>query len=124
MFERIRAAVTASYAVLSAPPSTAIVPAVQSDAAPDQPSGRADLIEIKVNGLDSAKQYAVWLTKGLDRTQSATAVRLLDCTSDHLKNIVANKPNLSADYLRVIESILEDRGEALDSADLHSDFAD
>jgi hypothetical protein len=90
-------------------------------------STRADLIEIKVNGIDDAKEQAVWLTKGLDRSQPATAVRLIDCTSDHLKNIVANKPNLSPDYRRVIEAILEDRGEAivdpLDDplADPHSD---
>jgi hypothetical protein len=115
MFEKIRQAI----AVFSAP-STSIVPAVQSDA----PSGRADLVEVKVNGLDQAKQVAVWLTKGLDRTQPASAVRLVDCTSDHLKNIVANKPNLSPDYLRVIDSILADRGDTLDVTDVHPDFAD
>jgi hypothetical protein len=74
---------------------------------------RADLLEIKVNGLDAAKQNAVWLTKGRDGTQPATAVRLVDCTSDHLRNIVENKPDLTADYLRVIESILADRGDSL-----------
>lgn len=75
-----------------------------------------DLIEIRVNGLDAAKQHAVWLTKGTDRTQRTSCVRLSDCTSDHLKAIVANKPGLSADYRRVIESILEDRGDTLPPA--------
>ena len=64
----------------------------------------------------------MWLTKGRDRTQPATAVRLVDCTSDHLKNIVLNKPDLSDDYLRVIESILEDRGETLPTVDDGDDF--
>jgi hypothetical protein len=82
-------------------------------------SNRVELFTIKVAGLDDAKNLAVWLTKGQDRTQPATAVRLVDCTSDHLKNIVLNKPDLSEDYLRVIESILEDRGETLpDTSDL------
>ena len=80
-------------------------------------SGRVDLVTIKVNGLDEAKQNAVWLTKGKDRTQPATAVRLADCTSDHLKNILINKPDLSDDYRRVIESLLEDRGETLPDSD-------
>jgi hypothetical protein len=93
----------------------------QAVAALTSGNGRADLITIKVNGIDQAKQYAVWLTKGQDRTQPATAVRLVDCTSDHLKNIVLNKPDLSADYLRVIESILEDRGETLSDTDPSAD---
>jgi len=103
-----------------------VVLATPTPATPvDQSSTRADLIEIKVNGLDQAKQNAVWLTKGLDRSQPAVAVRLTDCTSDHLKNIVANKPNLSPDYLRVIEAILEERGESLpDPSDIHPDFSD
>lgn len=86
-------------------------------------TGAPDLIEIKVDGLAQAKANATWLTKGIDRRQPTTAVLLVDCTTDHLKNIVANKPNLSADYRRVIESILEDRGEALDAVavDDHDD---
>jgi hypothetical protein len=96
----------------------ALAPAPSTlDLAVSQPSSRADLIEIRVNGLDEAKKNAVWLTKGQDRTQPATAVKLVDCTTDHLKNIVTNKPNLSADYRRVIEAILEDRGETLDDSD-------
>src|ERR1700676_1127724 len=121
MFEKIRQAINS---LTTAAPTTAIVPAVTDtpvvrntdtlDAAVAAvTSGRADLVTIKVNGLDQAKQNAVWLTKGQDRTQPATAVRLVDCTSDHLKNIVLNKPDLTEDYLRVIESILEDRGETL-----------
>jgi hypothetical protein len=103
--------------VLSPTPAVVVVPGQNT---------RADLIEIKVNGIDDAKEQAVWLTKGLDRSQPATAVRLIDCTSDHLKNIVMNKPNLSADYRHVIEAILEDRGDAIDPiddplADPHSD---
>ena len=96
---------------------TAVAPAVDT-------SSFADPIEIRtfdhqglsiitVDGLDAAKAQAQWLTKGKDRTQSATAVLLKDCTTDHLINIVANKPNLSADYHRIIESILEDRNESL-----------
>jgi hypothetical protein len=85
-------------------------------------TGRVDLVTIKVNGMTEAKANAVWLTKGKDRTQPATAVRLVDCTSDHLKNILINKPDLSDDYRRVIESILEDRGEILPSNDTTDDF--
>jgi hypothetical protein len=133
MFSKIRQVVNYLTAVTPAPaavtPSTdgaavapatspvALVPTTDTLDAAVAPVGftsnRAELFNIKVVGLDDAKKYAVWLTKGLDRTQPATAVRLVDCTSDHLKNIVLNKPNLSPDYLRVIESILEDRGETL-----------
>lgn len=92
--------------------------------APADTASMADPIEIRtfdhqglsiinVDGLDAAKAQAQWLTKGKDRTQPATSMLLKDCTTDHLINIVANKPNLSADYLRIIESILEDRNESL-----------
>jgi hypothetical protein len=87
-------------------------------------TGAPDLITIKVDGLAAAKASATWLTKGIDRRQPTTAVLLVDCTTDHLKNIVANKPNLSADYRRVIESILEDRGETLDVVDAVADDHD
>ena len=101
MFDRLRLA----FSVLSSGSAAAAAPATI-------PGTRADLLEIRVNGLDAAKQNAVWLTKGLDRGP-ATCVRLVDCTTDHLKNIVLNKPDLTPDYLRIIESILEDRGETL-----------
>jgi hypothetical protein len=74
---------------------------------------RPDLIETTVNSLEAAKAAAVWLTKGSTGNQPATAVLLKDCTSDHLKNILINKPNLSMDYYCVIEALLKDRGEAL-----------
>jgi hypothetical protein len=108
MLDRIRQAL----AVLTSGSAAAAAPATI-------PGVRAELIEIKVNGLDAAKQNAVWLTKGIDRTNPTTAVRLMDCTSDHLKNIVANKPDLTADYLRIIESILQDRGESLPALPMH-----
>jgi len=111
MFDKLRATVSGLLGTTS---STAL--ATTSGAAATAPATipgvRADLIEVKVNGIAAAKANAVWLTKGLDRGP-ATCVLLVDLTSDHLKNIVQNKPDLSADYLRVIESILEDRGEAL-----------
>lgn len=118
MLDRLRLAIAAFTA-----PATTVTSGSAAAAAPAtiQPQ-RADLIEIKVNGLEAAKQNAVWLTKGLDRTQPATAVLLADCTSDHLKNIVLNKPDLTEDYLRIIESILEDRGELLPN--LHTDVTD
>lgn len=112
MFTNIREA----WAVLRSP-KPGIKQAAALPARPDVAGAIPDLIEIRVNGLDAAKQHAVWLTKGTDRTQRATCVRLADCTSDHLKAIVANKPGLSADYHRVIESILEDRGDTLSPAD-------
>ena len=79
---------------------------------------RPDLIEVTVDGLDEAKDTAVWLTKGVYRTQPATAVLLKDCTDDHLTNILLNKPNLSADYRRVIEALLTDRGVTIPVASL------
>jgi hypothetical protein len=114
MFDSIRKLLSGS----STTPSTTLSTTTSAAAvAPATVQGvRADLIEIKVNGIDDAKEYAVWLTKGLDRGP-ATAVRLIDLTSDHLKNIVQNKPNLSPDYLRVITAILEDRGETLPATD-------
>ena len=114
MFDKFRARVSG---LLIGSGSTAITTTGSAAAAAPAtvPGVRADLIEIKVNGLAAAKASAVWLTKGLDRGP-ATCVLLTDCTSDHLKNIVQNKPDLSDDYRRVIESILEDRGEALPTA--------
>jgi hypothetical protein len=110
MFDKIRASLGSNSTAITttgsaAAPASATIPGV-----------RADLIEIKVNGIDAAKAAAVWLTKGLDRGP-ATCVLLTDCTTDHLKNIVVNKPDLSADYLRVIEAILADRGETLPADD-------
>ena len=80
---------------------------------PNDQSLRPALIDTTVNSLAEAKDVAVWLTKGKDHTQPAAAMLLKDCTTDHLKNIILNKPNLSADYKRVIESLLTDRGETL-----------
>lgn len=74
---------------------------------------RQELVDSTVNGLDAAKAVATWMSKGKDRTQPVTFMLLKDCTTDHLKNIILNKPNLSADYKRVIESLLTDRGETL-----------
>ena len=102
---------------LSSLGGTAVAPAVDTATMADPIEIRTfdhqGLSIINVDGLDAAKAQAQWLTKGKDRTQPATAVLLKDCTTDHLINIVANKPNLSADYHRIIEAILEDRNEAL-----------
>ena len=73
---------------------------------------RPDLIDTTVNSLEAAKDAAVWLTKGSTGNQPAVAVLLKDCTSDHLQNILDNKPNLSADYRRVIHALLKDRAMA------------
>ena len=117
-----KAAVKVLTAGTTPAPASTSTPSLALQTLPTVLSG-PDLIEIKVDGLDQAKANATWLTKGIDRRQPTTAVKLVDCTTDHLKNIVANKPNLSADYRRVIESILEDRGEALDAVavDDHDD---
>lgn len=108
MFDNVRKLVagTLHQASIVLSPAPVSVP-------PSQPGVRADLVEIRVDGIAQAKEHAVWLTKGIDHGQPVAVVRLIDCTSDHLKNIVLNKPNLSPDYRRVIDSILEDRGEAL-----------
>ena len=109
---------------LSSLGGTAVAPAVDTSTFADPIEIRTfdqnGLNVITVDGLAAAKAQAQWLTKGKDRTQSATAVLLKDCTSDHLINIVANKPNLSADYHRIIVSVLEDRNESLpDDLDLN-----
>lgn len=118
---------TDGTAAAPAPSPVALVPTTDTLDAALAPAGftsnRVELLTIKVAGLDDAKEYAVWLTKGRDRSQPATAVRLIDCTSDHLKNIVLNKPDLSGDYLRIIESILEDRGETLPDSDPDDGFS-
>lgn len=76
-------------------------------------SSRQELVDTTVDGLDAAKAVATWMSKGKDRTQPVTFMLLKDCTDDHLTNILLNKPNLSADYRRVIESLLTDRGVAI-----------
>ncbi len=107
--------------VLNGLDPTPVTPAVDPVAAPapitvtivDPTSAnpnRPDLVEPTVDGIAAAKDAATWLTKGVNRNTPATAVLLKDCTDDHLTHILLNKPNLSADYRRVIESLLTDRG--------------
>ena len=104
-----RGLVGAVSAILSPAPANPIVIKVLD---PQDTTGRPSLVDATVNGLAEAKDSAVWITKGVDR-RSPALVLLKDCTSDHLKNILLNKPNLSADYRRVIESLLQDRGHAI-----------
>ena len=61
------------------------------------------------SSLESAKQKAVWITRGVNGDQPATPVLLGDCTTTHLRAILANKPLLSDDYRTIIEAILKDR---------------
>jgi hypothetical protein len=75
----------------------------------------ADLVKVRVLGVERAKHVAMWGTKGLNGDQPTKFQRLVDLTTEHLLNIKKNSPKVSPDERRIIDSILEDRvaaGEA------------
>lgn len=106
VFTKIRSVLSRS----TAPADPVVIKTVDPNSPNPQ---RPDLIDITVDGLDEAKETATWLTKGEFHNEPAHTVLLKDCTDAHLSNILLNKPNLSADYRRVIESMLQDRGVAV-----------
>jgi len=72
----------------------------------------ADVLTIRVLGLERAKLVAMRGTKGVNRDEPTTFVRYMDMTDAHLENTLKFGKNVSGDEKRVIESILEDRQAA------------
>ena len=79
------------------------------------PGDSADLLKVRVLGLERAKLIAMWGSKGVNHDEPTKFNRLVDLTTEHLVNIKNNSANVSEDEKRIIGSILEDRvasGEA------------
>ena len=69
----------------------------------------ADLVKVRVLGLERAKHVAMWGTKGVNGDEPTSFKRLVDLTTEHLLNIKKNSPKVSTDERRIVDSILEDR---------------
>ena len=79
------------------------------------PGEGADLLKVRVLGIERAKMVAMWGSKGQDHTEPTKFQRLVDLTTEHLVNIKANSSHVTDDERRLIDSLLEDRvaaGEA------------
>lgn len=63
--------------------------------------------EICVVDLEIAKKNAIWCANS--NGDNNNFVRLIDCSTDHLNNILLNVKHLEADYRVIIKSILADR---------------
>jgi hypothetical protein len=75
----------------------------------------ADLVKVRVLGVERAKLVAMWGSKGVNGDESTKFQRMADLTTEHLLNIKKNSPKVTPDERRIIDSILEDRvasGEA------------
>ena len=73
------------------------------------PGEGADLLKVRVLGIERAKMVAMWGSKGQDHTEPTKFQRLVDLTTEHLVNIKANSSHVTDDERRLIDSILEDR---------------
>lgn len=69
----------------------------------------ADIVNVKVLGIERAKFVAMWGTKGVNGDDPIKFKRLVDLTTDHLINIKKNSLKVTEDELCIIDSILEDR---------------
>ena len=59
--------------------------------------------------IEKIKNNLMWKTIGKDGKSSPHWVKLIDCETDHLENIIYNVPRLLPITKRVILSILADR---------------
>jgi hypothetical protein len=73
------------------------------------PGDHADLLKIRILGLERAKAVAMWGSKGVNGDQSTTFKRFADLTTEHLVNIKKNSVHVTDDERTIIDSILEDR---------------
>lgn len=73
------------------------------------PGDKADLLKVRVLGLERAKLVAMWGSKGVNHDQPTVFQRLNDLTPEHLVNIKNNSLAVTEDERRIITSILEDR---------------
>ena len=73
------------------------------------PGTEADLVYVRVLGLERAKLVAMWGYKGLNGNDPTKFQRLADLTTEHLLNIKANSTKVTKAERRIIDSILEDR---------------
>jgi hypothetical protein len=66
--------------------------------------------------LDEIKLVARWGTRGKSGKEPVRWVRLVDCSTEHLQNILKTQPQLEdlVGFKEIIESILQDRQNAVD----------
>jgi hypothetical protein len=76
------------------------------------PAGKQDNVENLIiyhtDDLNTLKKNLLWGTYGIDGLQPLKFIKLISADTDHLKNILKLR-NLTYDYLKIIESILEDK---------------
>ena len=70
---------------------------------------QADLLKVRVLGLERAKVVAMWGSKGISREEPTKFQRMADLTTEHLLNIKKHSEKVTIDERRIIDSILEDR---------------
>lgn len=67
-------------------------------------------INVCEEDFESAKKIARWGTYGKNGDQPLTYVRLIDCSTDHLKAILRTQEDRTdPEYVKIIKSILDDR---------------
>jgi hypothetical protein len=71
----------------------------------------SDVYTIVVEGLEAAKSQAMWGTYGKSGVEPLRMVKLVDCETDHLLEILRTQHHIRrTDYETIIRSILKDRG--------------
>lgn len=65
-------------------------------------------ITVAITDFNLAKKIACWGTFGPTGKDTLKYVRLIDCSTEHLLNIM-KQTGWSSDYGKIISSILEDR---------------
>jgi hypothetical protein len=107
-----RARATTTSSKTTPPDNTTLIDSLEGIEVPGE---GADLLKVRVLGIERAKMVAMWGSKGHDHTEPTKFQRLVDLTTEHLVNIKANSSHVTDDERRLIDSILEDRvaaGEA------------
>lgn len=69
-----------------------------------------DLVHVQCS-LNDAKKIATWGTYGKDGKGPLKIKKLKNLKTDHLQAILRTQHHIKTDYVRIIQSILDDRGE-------------
>jgi hypothetical protein len=69
-----------------------------------------DLVHIQCT-LNDAKKVATWGTYGPKGKGPLKIKKLKNLKTDHLQAILRTQHHIKSDYVRIIQSILDDRGE-------------
>ena len=73
------------------------------------PANYAGVVMVATVSIEDAKRVAAWGTNGIDGDKPLSWVRLRECDTEHLNNILNNVKHLGDDYREIILSLLQDR---------------